>query len=96
VPFATVRDYLLTLPGLPDRVATQLRTYTADGSTLPLPVDSDRFSTSTATVAGSPATVLATRDRTLAAVVWVRDGVLTAVAGALDTTEVLAVAQGLR
>ena len=32
--------------------------------------------------------VLATRDRTLAAVVWVEDGEVTVVAGALDTDEV--------
>ena len=37
VPFETVRDYLLSLPGLPDDVAAQLRTFTADGATLPLP-----------------------------------------------------------
>ena len=37
-----------------------------------------------------------TRDRTLAAVVWVEDGEVTVVAGALDTGEVLEVARGLR
>ena len=42
VPFETVRDYLLSLPGLPDDVAAQLRTFTADGSTLPLPVPADQ------------------------------------------------------
>ena len=40
-----------------------------------------------------PATVLATRDRTLAAVVWVDDGVVTAVAGSLDADEVLSIAR---
>jgi hypothetical protein len=96
VPFETVRDYLLSLPGLPAGVAAQLRTFAADGSTLPLPVPADRFTTSTAKVGGVPATVLQTRDRTLAAVVWVDDGVLTVVAGSLDSDEVLAVAGGLR
>ncbi|WP_040337023.1 hypothetical protein [Candidatus Blastococcus massiliensis] len=96
VPFETVRDYLLSLPGLPEDVATQLRTFTADGSTLPLPVPSDYVTTSDAEVDGAPATVLTTRDRTMAAVMWVEDGVVTAVAGALDTDEVLAVARGLR
>jgi hypothetical protein len=47
-------------------------------------------------VDGSPATVLATRDRTLAAVVWVADGVVNVVAGALDADEVLSVARDLR
>jgi hypothetical protein len=96
VPFETVRDYLLSLPGLPDEVAAQLRRFTADGTTLPLPVPADEVTTSSAQVNGAPATVLATRDRTIAAVVWVEDGVVTAVAGALDADEVLSIARDLR
>ncbi|MGH8968758.1 MAG: hypothetical protein ACRDV1_02285 [Actinomycetes bacterium] len=96
VPFETVRDYLLSLPGLPDDVAAQLRTFTADGATLPLPVPADEVTTSSAQVDGVPATVLETRDRTLAAVVWVDDGAVTAVAGSLDVDEVLSVARELR
>ena len=96
LPFETVRDYLLSLPGLPDDIAAQLRTFAGDGSTLPLPVPGDEVTTSSAQVNGVPATVLATRDRTMAAVVWVDDGVVTAVAGALDRDEVLSVARGLR
>ena len=89
VPFETVRDYLLPLPGLPDDLAAQLRTFTADGSTLPLPVPEDEVDTTSAEVDGVPATVLETRDRSLAAVVWVEDGVVTAVAGSLGADEVL-------
>ena len=96
LPFETLRDHLLSLPGLPDDVATQLRAFAADGTTLPLPVPADRVTTSSADVDGVPATVLATRDRSLAAVVWVTDGVVTVVAGSLDTDEVLAVARGLQ
>jgi hypothetical protein len=96
VPFDTVRDYLLSLPGLPEDVAAQLRTFTADGGTLPLPVPSDQVTTSSTDVNGAPATVLATRDGALTAVVWVADGNVTVVAGSLDDDEVLAVARGLR
>ena len=96
VPFEVVRDYLLSLPGFPDEVADQLRTFAADGSTLPLPVPADQLVITTERVDGQEAIVLRTRDRTLAAVVWVDDGVLTVVAGALDRDEVLAVARGLR
>ena len=96
VPFATVRDYLLSLPGLPADVAAQLRTFTGDGSTLPLPVPADQVTTSSAQVDGRSATVLTSRDRTMAAVVWVDDGVVTAVAGSLDADEVLSVARDLR
>jgi hypothetical protein len=96
LPFEEVRDYLLSLPGLPDDVAAQLRTFSADGLTLPLPVPTDHVTTSPAHVDGAPATVLATRDQTLAAVVWVTDGVVTAVAGSLDADEVLSLARDLR
>jgi hypothetical protein len=96
VPFDVVRDYLLTLPGMPDSVARQLRAFNADGSTLPIPVPEDRVTTSSTDVNGVPATVIATRDRTMAAVVWVEDGELTVVGGALDVSEVLDIAGALR
>jgi hypothetical protein len=85
VPFETVRDYLLSLPGLPDELAEQLRTFTADGSTLPLPVPVDEVTSTSAEVNGRPATVLSTRDRAAAAVVWVDAGVVTVVAGCART-----------
>ncbi len=56
----------------------------------------DQVTTSSAQVDGVPATVLVTRDRTLAAVVWVDDGALTVVAGSLDDSEVLSVARDLQ
>ena len=91
-----MRDYLLSLPGLPDKVAEQLRAFAADGSTLPLPVPADRVTTKPGKVNGAPATVLETQDGMLAAVVWVNDGVVTAVAGSLNTNEVLTIARTLR
>jgi hypothetical protein len=96
VPFETLRDYLLSLPGLPDAVAAPLRTFNADSSTLPLPVPAGRVTTSTATVNGQAATVVSTRDRSMAAVVWVEDGVVSVVAGALDRDEVVSVARSLQ
>ncbi|GAA1533420.1 hypothetical protein [Kribbella lupini] len=96
IDFATARDYLLSLPGIPADVATKLRTFSADGSTLPLPIPADQVSSSSAKVNGRQATVLTTRDKALAAVVWVSDGEVTAVAGSLSKAEVLDVARSLR
>ena len=96
VRFEVLRDYLLSLPGLPEDVGAQLRVYAADGSTLPLPLPGDEVTTRSVQVDGVPATVVATRDRTLAGVLWVKDGVVTAVAGSLDVEEVLSVARALR
>jgi hypothetical protein len=96
VPFTTVRDYLLSLPGISPGLAAQLRAFPADASTLPLPVPAAQVSSSTADVDGSQATVLSSKDGTMAAVVWVKDGVLTGVGGVLGADEVLSVARGLR
>lgn len=96
VEFETVRDYLLSLPGVPEDVAAQLRSFNADGSTLPLPFPARRYEASSELVNGVPATVLAARDKTMAAVVWVDEGIVTAVAGSLDADEVLTVARELR
>jgi hypothetical protein len=95
-PFEAIRDHLLSLPGVPDDVARELRRFAADGSTLPLPLPADAVTTSTVDIGGSTATVVATRDRTMAAVVWLEDGVVNLVAGSLDADEVVSVARGLR
>jgi hypothetical protein len=91
-----VRDYLLSLPGLPENLAAQLRAFSGDGTTLPLPVPADLATSSDTQVNGLPATVLASRDEAMAAVVWVDDGVVTAVAGALGADEVVSLARGVR
>jgi hypothetical protein len=96
IPFETARDYVLSLPGVPENIAAQLRGFSGDGTTLPLFVAADEQTTSTADVGGARATVLTSRDGTMAGVVWVDSGVLTAVAGSLSADEVLSVARGLR
>jgi hypothetical protein len=96
IPFETARDYLLSLPMLSRDIAAQLRGFSGDGTTLPLFVSADQTTSSTVDVGGARATVLAARDGTMAGVVWVDDGILTAVAGSMSADEVLSVARGLR
>jgi hypothetical protein len=96
VPFETVRDYLLSLPGLPDGLADQLRDLSGDAATLPLPVPAELVTSSTADVGGAEATVLTSRNGLFAGVVWVEDGVMTGVAGSLGADELLSVARDLR
>lgn len=95
IPFETARDYLLSLPGMPDDVASQLRSFSGDGTTLPVPV-SGEMETSAADVDGLPATTFTSQDETMAGVVWVDDGIVNAVVGSLSADEVLSVARGLR
>jgi hypothetical protein len=94
ISFDTARDYLLSLPGLPESLASQLRAFSG-GTTLPMIVRTGQQTTAT-DVGGKPATVLTTRDGVMSGVVWVDDGVVTAVAGSLSPAEVLSVARGLR
>jgi len=96
VPFETVRDYLLSLPGLPSDLADQLRQLRPGSGTLPLPVPAELVTSSTADVNGNEATVLTSRNGLFAGVVWVEDGVMTGVAGSLSADELLSVARGLR
>lgn len=96
VAFDTARDYLLSLPGIPDDLASQLRSFSGDGTTLPLPLPAEHVRSSTTQVDGARATVFSSRDGILAGVVWVRDGVLNVVAGSLSEDEVLDVARHLR
>lgn len=96
VPFETMRDYLLSLPGLPENVAGPLRSFNAEGSTLPLPVPGEYVDASTAEIDGERATVLVTRDGSTSAVVWVTEGVLTVVGGTVEADEVVSLARGLR
>ena len=96
VQFETVKRYLLSLPGLPPELATQLEDLSQEGGTLPLPVPADLVTTSEAEVDGETATVLTSRNGLFAGVVWVQDGVMTGVAGSLSADELLSVARGLR
>ncbi|MFC7272647.1 hypothetical protein ACFQS1_01535 [Paractinoplanes rhizophilus] len=92
IPFETARDYLLSLPGLPESVATELRGTAA----LSLIVKGASETTATVDVNGVPATVLALKDGTMAGVVWVDGGYLTGVAGSISADEAVGVARGLR
>ncbi|HET6563278.1 MAG TPA: hypothetical protein VFG72_15495 [Marmoricola sp.] len=96
VKFATARDYLLSLPGIPTQLAERLRDFSGDGTMLPLLVPADAMESSTTDVEGNPATLLTSRDGAMAGVVWVEDGTVTAVAGSLSADEVLAVARELQ
>jgi hypothetical protein len=89
-----VRDYLLAMPGLSPALRDQLRTL-GDGTTLPIPVPQDMATSSRADIGGVSATVVESKDRTMAGVVWVRDGVMDVVLGPLSREDVLAVARGV-
>ncbi|WP_157240265.1 hypothetical protein [Catenuloplanes japonicus] len=91
--FVVARDYLVSRAGVPEGM---LRQFAGDGTTLPSPIGGGRLTSTPADVNGASATLLTSRDGVLAAVVWVRDGLVTVVAGSLTADEVLTVARQLR
>jgi hypothetical protein len=96
VPFETARDYLLSLPGLPESLAGQLRAFAKDGGTLPLIVKEGSETSFTTKVGKAPATVLSTEGGALSVVFWVQDGFINVAGGSLSTDEVLRVAKETR
>jgi hypothetical protein len=90
-----LRDALLSLPGMPPELAAQLRAVTSDGTTLPIPIPQDLFTSSSTTVAGAAATLIQSKDGTLTGVIWVSDGVVRVVGGPLSESEVMSVANQL-
>ncbi|MEU4620406.1 hypothetical protein AB0G04_10580 [Actinoplanes sp. NPDC023801] len=96
VPFETARDYLLSLPGLPESVAGQLKAFAKDGGTLPLIVEEGSETSFTTKVGKAPATVLSAEGGALSVVFWVQDGFINVAGGSLSTDEVLRVAKETR
>ncbi|WP_433797341.1 hypothetical protein [Actinoplanes sp. CA-252034] len=96
IPFETARDYLLSLPGLPESVSSQLKAFAKEGGTLPLIVNQASETSFTTKVGKAPATVLTTEGGAVSAVLWVQDGFVNAVGGSLSTDEVLRVARETR
>lgn len=96
VDFATARDYVLSLPGLPADLVGQLRAFDSGGTTLPLPLPADLVDSTPTEVGGVPAQLLTSRDGAVTAVVWVQDGIVTAVGGSIGADEALAVARDLQ
>ena len=92
----SVREYLLSFPGVSPRLADQLRAVTGDGTTLPIPVPATVATSSQTDLNGVPATVVETKDHLMVGVLWVERGELNVVLGPLSRDEVLAVARGLR
>jgi hypothetical protein len=95
VSLDVLRAALLSLPGMPPELAAQLRAVTSDGTTLPIPIPQDQFTSSQTTVAGAPATLIESKDGTLTGVIWVSDGLVRLVGGPLSESEVVSVANEL-
>jgi hypothetical protein len=92
VDVESIRQSLLSMPGLPPDVVSQLRSIQDWQHTLIIPVPQDA-TTSRETVDGAPALLISSQKGT--AVLWQKDGVLHAVGGQATADEVMATANSL-
>jgi hypothetical protein len=96
VSFEELRDFMLSLPGLPPETAAQIRAIGNLGTTLPVPVPPEA-SARKIQVNGAPGLIYAERNSSLAGgIVWQRDGIVYATGGALNEAELTSIASSVR
>lgn len=90
---AELENYLLSQPGVPPELASQIKAIKDPSTTLPLPIPQGLTTSEPATVNGHPATLI--KAVIGAGVVWIQNGVIYAVGGQLTPDQVLAIATSL-
>ena len=90
-----IESYLLSLPGVPPQLAGEIRAIGDPSTTLPIPVPVDRETAQSVMVQGVQGLGILDNTGLGSGVVWQRDGMIYAVAGAMPARDVLAVANSL-
>jgi hypothetical protein len=88
-----LEDYLLSVPGIPAGVASEIRAVGNPTQTIPVPIPIDLASGSTVTINGARGLLIGDSTGLGSAVIWQHNGVVYAIAGTLTTNEVLGVAR---
>jgi hypothetical protein len=96
VSFEELRDFLLSLPGLPPETAAQIRAIGNLDSTLPIPIPTGAQARKIQ-VNGQPGLIVAEQASRLAGgIVWQTGGIVYAVGGALNEADLLSIATSVR
>src|SRR5207253_394817 len=95
VSLPEMRDFLLSLPGLPPAVVSQLKQVQNWNETLPIPVPVDQVHWQAATFGGNQGLLLNDNSGVASAALWHAGGHLYGVAGSLKATDVKRVADSL-
>jgi hypothetical protein len=95
VSLPEMRDFLLSLPGLPPAVVAQLKQIQNWNNTLPIPVPVDQVNWKKETINGSQGLLLNDNSGIGSAAVWHANGHLYGVAGSLKATELKEIADSL-
>ncbi len=90
-----LEDYLLSVPGIPSEVASELRALGNPEQTVPVPIPIDLANASTVSINGAPGLLIGDSTQLGSVVVWTHNGIVDAVAGTLSSGEALGVARSV-
>jgi hypothetical protein len=91
-----LEEYLLSVPGIPPAVASEIRALGDPTQAIPIPIPVDVASGSPVTVNGASGLLIGDSTGLGSAVIWQRNGVVYAIAGTLTSNEVLGIARSTR
>ena len=93
---AQYEDALLSMPGVPPSLASQIRALGDLSSTLPIPIPTSLASAHAADINGAPGLVIGDTTGIASGVVWQSHGLVYGVAGSLTDRQVVAIARSMR
>jgi hypothetical protein len=95
VSLPEMRDFLLSLPGLPPAVVNQLKSMPSWNNTLPVPIPVDQVNWQKVKIKGNDGLLLNDNSGVGSAAIWHADKHLYGVAGSLKATELMKVAESV-
>ncbi len=95
VTVETLENYLLSVPGIPAGVASEIRAIRDPEQTVPIPIPIDLASAATVSVNGSPGLLIGNSTDLGSVVLWQHGGVVYVVAGTVSADAALGIAQSL-
>jgi hypothetical protein len=92
---AQYEDALLSMPGVPASLASQVRSLGDLSSTLPIPIPTSLASAHSADINGAPGLVIGDTTGIASGVIWQSHGLVYVVAGSLTDRQVVAIARSM-
>jgi anti-sigma factor RsiW len=91
-----LEEYLLSVPGIPAGVASEIRALGDPTQTIPIPIPVDVASGSPVSINGASGLLIGDSTGLGSAVIWQHNGVVYAIAGTVTTNQVLGIARSTR
>jgi hypothetical protein len=91
-----LEDYLLSVPGIPPGVASEIQALGDPAQTIPVPIPVDLATGSTVPINGARGLLIGDSTGLGSAVVWQHNGIVDAIAGTLTSNQVLSIARSTR